>query len=214
MARRRASARRPSAIFGTSVACSRIARRASSCRPICSSSPSCAMSWGSISIHRQAVVFCMAEKSGIQALDRTQRALPLRPGLPERQTHDDRRHGTTCLFAALRPFDGLVLATVAPSGDTAGFVRFLDQFDQVTAADHAWLAAHPRVTFHFFRPAVPGSNLVERRFGEITRQSIGAAPSDVSAHQKPPTSRCWSTSRGVPRSGCPTTPCVLRGVSS
>jgi transposase len=138
----------------------------------------------------QAVVFCVDEKSGIQALDRTQPVLPLRPGLPERQTHDYRRHGTTCLFAALRLFDGLVLGDCRPKRDTAGFVRFLDQIEQVTAADqtihvildhlsthksppvYAWLAAHPRVTFHFIPTSSSWLNLVERWFGEITRQRI------------------------------------------
>jgi hypothetical protein len=54
----------------------------------------------------KAVVFCVDEKSGIQALDRTRHVLPLRPGVPERETHDDVRHGTTTLYAALRVLDG------------------------------------------------------------------------------------------------------------
>ena len=138
----------------------------------------------------QAVVFCVDEKSGIQALDRTQPELPLRPGLPARQTHDYRRHGTTCLFAALRLFDGLVLGDCRAKRDTVGFVRFLDQIDHVTAADQAihvildnlsthksppvqaWLAAHPRVHFHFIPTSSSWLNLVERWFGEITRQRI------------------------------------------
>jgi len=138
----------------------------------------------------QAVVFCVDEKSGIKALDRTQAVLPLRPGLPARQTHDYRRHGTTCLFAALRLFDGLVLGDCRAKRDTAGFVRFLDQIDQVTDADQSihvildnlsthksppvqtWLAAHPRVTFHFIPTSSSWLNLVERWFGEITRQRI------------------------------------------
>ena len=138
----------------------------------------------------QAVVFCVDEKSGIQALDRTQPVLPLRPGLPERQTHDYRRHGTTCLFAALRLFDGMVLGECRPKRDTEGFVRFLGQIDQVTAAGQAihvvldnlsthksppvqtWLIAHPRVTFHFIPTSSSWLNLVERWFGEITRQRI------------------------------------------
>jgi transposase len=138
----------------------------------------------------RAVVFCVDEKSGIQALDRTQPVLPLRPGLPERQTHDYRRHGTTCLFAALRLFDGMVLGTCRAKRDTEGFVRFLDQIDQATEADQAihvildnlsthksppvqqWLAAHPRVTFHFIPTGSSWLNLVERWFGEITRQRI------------------------------------------
>ncbi len=65
---------------------------------------------------KKAVVFCVDEKSGIQALDRTRPVLPLRPGVPERQTHDYIRHGTTCLYAALRVLDGVVLVISAVEG--------------------------------------------------------------------------------------------------
>ena len=57
----------------------------------------------------KAVVLCVDEKSQIQALDRTQPVLPLRPGIPARQTHDYVRHGTTSLFAALNVLDGTVI---------------------------------------------------------------------------------------------------------
>ena len=77
-----------------------------------------------------AVVISADEKCQIQALDRTRPVLPLRPRIPERQTHDYIRHGTTCLYAALRLLDGVVLGTCRPKRDTKQFVRFLDQVEQ------------------------------------------------------------------------------------
>jgi transposase len=138
----------------------------------------------------KAVVFCVDEKSGIQALDRTRPVLALRPGIPERQTHDYIRHGTTCLYAALRLLDGTVFGTCRPKRDTKEFVRFLDGIEQATAADDAihvildnlsthksppvrrWLRRHPRVHFHFIPTSSSWLNLVERWFGEITRDRI------------------------------------------
>jgi transposase len=138
----------------------------------------------------KAVVFCIDEKSGIQALDRTRPVLPLRAKVPERQTHDYIRHGTTCLYAALRLLDGAVLGECRPKRDTKAFVRFLDRVDQATPADeaihvildnlsthksppvHRWLRRHPRVQFHFIPTSSSWLNLVERWFGEITRDRI------------------------------------------
>ena len=62
----------------------------------------------------RALVLCVDEKSQIQALDRTQPILALRPGLPARQTHDYERHGTTTLFAALNVLEGTVIADCQP----------------------------------------------------------------------------------------------------
>src|ERR1700681_315200 len=70
-----------------------------------------------------AVVFCVDEKSGIQALDPTRPVLALLRKVPERQTHDYIRHGTTCLYAALRVLDGTVVGTCRPKRDTKEFVR-------------------------------------------------------------------------------------------
>ena len=138
----------------------------------------------------KAVVFCVDEKSGIQALDRTRPVLPLRPRIPERQTHDYIRHGTTCLYAALRLLDGVVLGACRPKRDTKEFVRFLTGVEQATAADatihvildnlsthksppvQRWLRRHPRVRFHFIPTSSSWLNLVERWFGEITRDRI------------------------------------------
>ena len=138
----------------------------------------------------KAVVFCVDEKSGIQALDRTRPVLPLQPRIPERQTHDYIRHGTTCLYAALRLLDGTVFGTCRPKRDTKEFVRFLDGVERATPGDDAihvildnlsthksppvqrWLRRHPRVHFHFIPTSSSWLNLVERWFGEITRDRI------------------------------------------
>lgn len=139
---------------------------------------------------KKAVVFCVDEKSGIQALDRTRPVLPLRPGLPERQTHDYIRHGTTCLFAALRVLDGVVLGECRTRRDTTGFVAFLTRIERATPRGQAihvildnlsthksppveqWLRRHPRVHFHFIPTSSSWLNLVERWFAEITRERI------------------------------------------
>jgi transposase len=77
-------------------------------------------------------VLSVDEKSQIQALDRTQPILPLRPGLPERQTHDYERHGTTTLFAALNVAAGKIIAQCQPRHRHQEFLRFLKQIDGAT----------------------------------------------------------------------------------
>ncbi len=74
---------------------------------------------------QKALVFSVDEKSQIQALERSQPILPLRPGLPERQTHDYERHGTTTLFAALNVLDGKVIGSCLPRHRHSEFLRFL-----------------------------------------------------------------------------------------
>lgn len=138
----------------------------------------------------QAVVFCVDEKSGIQAMDRTRPILPLQPGVPERQTHDYRRHGTTTLYAALRLLDGVVIGECRRRHRSQEFVKFLRRLDRATPPDHQlhlildnlsahksptvrrWLARHPRVHFHFVPTSSSWLNLVERWFLEITRTRI------------------------------------------
>ena len=138
----------------------------------------------------KAVVFCVDEKSGMQALDRTRPVLPLMRKVPERQTHDYSRHGTTCLYAALRVLDGAVLGTCRPTRATKALVRFLDRLECATPAAEAipvvldnlsthtsppvqrWLRRHPRVHFHCIPTSSSWLNLVERWFGEITRARI------------------------------------------
>jgi transposase len=138
----------------------------------------------------KAVVFCVDEKSGIQALDRTRPVVPLRPGVPERQTHDYVRHGTTTLYAALRVLDGVVIGECRRRHRTQEFLRFLHRLEQTTPPRQAlhlildnlsahksppvrrWLMRHPRVHFHFVPTSSSWLNLVERWFLEITRIRI------------------------------------------
>lgn len=138
----------------------------------------------------KAVVFCVDEKPSIQALDRTRPIFPLQPGLPERQTHDYRRHGTTTLYAALRVLDGVVIGECHARQRAREFVKFLKRLDvetDPTAALHLvvdnasahksvtarrWLARHPRFHLHFVPTSSSWLNLVERWFAEITRQRI------------------------------------------
>jgi transposase len=136
-----------------------------------------------------AVVVCVDEKSQIQALDRTAPILPLRPGLPERATHDYVRHGTTTLFAALNVATGEVTDACYPRHRHTEFLAFLKQVAQAyprvplhVVADNyathkhpavrAWLAKNPRITMHFTPTSGSWLNLVEVFFGIITRQAI------------------------------------------
>lgn len=139
---------------------------------------------------QQALVLSVDEKSQIQALDRTQPVLPLRPGIPARQTHDYIRHGTTTLFAALNVFDGKVIGQCLPRHRAREFVRFLRRIDKATSPElalhlivdnssthktplvKAWLNRHPRFHFHFTPTSASWLNLVERFFAEITRKRI------------------------------------------
>ena len=138
----------------------------------------------------QAIVLSVDEKSQIQALDRTQPILPLRPGLPERQTHDYQRHGTTTLFAALNVLEGTVIAECHPKHRHQEFLRFLDRIEASTdpALDihlvldnygthkhpevKAWLTHRPRYHLHFTPTSSSWLNQVERWFAEITRKRI------------------------------------------
>jgi transposase len=137
----------------------------------------------------KAVVLCVDEKSQIQALDRTAPILPLRPGLPERATHDYRRNGTTTLFAALEVATGKVTDACYDRHGKAEFLAFLKQvarayprrelhvvLDNYHTHKHAqveaWLAQNPRITLHFTPTSGSWLNLVEVFFGIITRQAI------------------------------------------
>jgi transposase len=137
----------------------------------------------------KAVVVCIDEKSQIQALDRTAPILPLRPGLPEKATHDYVRHGTTTLFAALEVATGKVTDACYPRHRHQEFLAFLKQVakayprvklhvvvDNYGTHKHpavvAWLAKNPRITLHFTPTSGSWLNMVEIFFGIITRQAI------------------------------------------
>ncbi len=136
-----------------------------------------------------AVVLCVDEKSQVQALNRTAPILPILPGVPEKQTHDYVRNGTTTLFAALEVATGKVIDTCLPRHRHQEFLRFLKQVakaypkvelhivcDNYATHKHptvkAWLARNPRVTLHFTPTSGSWLNMVEIFFGIITRQAI------------------------------------------
>ena len=137
----------------------------------------------------KAVVLCVDEKSQVQALERTAPVLPLRPGIPEKQTHDYIRHGTTTLFAALEIATGKVTEACYPRHRHEEFLRFLRQVasayprvrlhivaDNYGTHKHpdvkAWLAKNPRITLHFTPTSASWLNMAEIFFSIITRQAI------------------------------------------
>ena len=136
-----------------------------------------------------AIVLSVDEKSQVQALDRTAPMLPMRPGIPQRQTHDYVRHGTTTLFAALEVATGRVTDACMPRHRHQEFLKFLKQVAKAyprvplhvvldNYATHkppkvkAWLARNPRITLHFTPTSESWLNMVEIFFGIITRQAI------------------------------------------
>lgn len=138
----------------------------------------------------KAVVLCVDEKSQIQALDRSQPMLPLRPGQAERRTHDYQRHGTTSLFAALNTATGELTGKCYPKHRSVEFRKFLDLIDKnvpqgldvhlildnysthKTALIHSWLMKRPRFQLHFTPTSASWLNLVERWFLELTDKQI------------------------------------------
>lgn len=133
-----------------------------------------------------AVVLCVDEKSQVQALARSQPALPMMPGMPEKRTHDYIRHGTTSLFAAMNVADGTVISATHRRHRAVEFRKFLNRIDaQVPAhldvhliadnyATHKhptivrWLDAHPRFHMHFTPTYSSWINQVERLFAYVT----------------------------------------------
>jgi transposase len=138
----------------------------------------------------RALVLCVDEKSQIQALDRTQPLLPLRPGQAERRTHDYKRHGTTSLFAALDVKAGTIIGKCMPRHRAEEFRRFLDMVEQNVpddldihvvmdnASSHKtklirdWFAKRPNWHPHFTPTSASWINQVERFFGLLTEQQI------------------------------------------
>jgi transposase len=138
----------------------------------------------------KAVVLCVDEKSGIQALDRSQPVMPMMPGVPERRSHDYVRHGTTDLFAAFNIADGTVISALYHRHRAAEFKKFLARIDKNVPAGlevhmvcdnlathktpliQEWLARHPRFRLHFTPTGSSWINQVERWFGYLTAQKI------------------------------------------
>lgn len=138
----------------------------------------------------KALVLCVDEKSQIQALDRMQPLLPMRPGQIERRTHDYSRHGTTSLFAALNAKTGQVLGACHQRHRSIEFRKFLDQVDVAAPPDNdihivmdnyathktlliqRWLVRHPRYHIHFTPTGASWLNLVERWFAALTEKQL------------------------------------------
>ncbi len=138
----------------------------------------------------EAIVLSIDEKSQIQALDRTQPGLPMKPGKCGTMTHDYKRHGTTTLFAALNVLEGTVLGRCMQKHRHQEFIRFLNAIERAVPpgqtihaiadnyATHkhpkvrAWLARHPRWTFHFTPTSASWINAVEGFFSALTRRRL------------------------------------------
>jgi transposase len=174
-----------------------------------------------------AVVLSIDEKSQIQALDRTQPGLPLKPGKAGTLTHDYKRHGTTTLFAALDVLEGTVLGRCMQRHRHQEFIRFLNAVevavpagkiihaiaDNYAAHKHpkvrAWLARHPRWVFHFTPTSASWLNAVETFFSTLTRRRLrrGAFRSIVDLqtaisryieeHNDDPKPFVWTTTAGT-----------------
>lgn len=170
----------------------------------------------------KALVLCADEKSQVQALDRTQPLLPMRPGQVERRTHDYVRHGTTSLFAALDVKSGKVIGECHRRHRALEFRKFLDTIDtsvparldvhlildnygtHKTPAIRRWLVRHPRFHLHFTPTGASWMNLVERWFGLLTERQIrrgahrstreleGAIMAYLSSNNKHPKPFVWT----------------------
>lgn len=139
-----------------------------------------------------AVVISLDEKTQVQALDRTQPMLPLKPGQVERRTHDYKRNGVVDLYAALEVATGKVVGKCKDSHTGKDFLSFLKSLERTfrrgelhvildnssthkTPEVYEWLAAHPRVVFHFTPTSASWLNQVEGFFSILTRRSLKRA---------------------------------------
>ena len=138
----------------------------------------------------RAVVLSVDEKSQVQALDRTQPLLPMRPGQAERRTHDYKRNGTTSLFAALDVKAGTVIGTCMPRHRASEFRKFLDEIERNVPSDldvhivmdnygthktkliRNWFAKRPRWHVHFTPTSASWINQVERFFALLTERAL------------------------------------------
>ncbi|HEY0946565.1 MAG TPA: IS630 family transposase [Opitutaceae bacterium] len=139
---------------------------------------------------QNAVVLCVDEKSQIQALDRTQPGLPLKPGRCGTYTHDYQRHGTTTLFAALHVVEGRVIGQCYPRHRHQEFLKFLRKLDAEFPGEKTlhlildnygthghtrvqrWLQRHPRFVLHFIPTSSSWLNLIERWFAELSQKAV------------------------------------------
>ena len=130
------------------------------------------------------------EKSGMQALDRSQPVLPMMPGMPERRSHDYARHGVTSLFAAFDITDGTVISALHRQHRAVEFKKFLTAIDKAVLAEldvhlvcdnlathktpaiQDWLTKRLRFTIHFTPTGSSWINQVERWFGFLTDQLL------------------------------------------
>ncbi len=175
----------------------------------------------------RAIVFCVDEKSQIQALDRTQPGLPLKKGRCGTMTHDYKRNGTTTLFAALNVAEGKLIGACMPRHRHQEFIKFLRLIDRQTPADldphlivdnyathkhpkvKSWLKRHKRFHLHFTPTSSSWLNLVERWFREITdkrirrgvfrsvKELISAIEDYVAKHNENPRSFTWTAKAEV-----------------
>jgi transposase len=138
----------------------------------------------------RAIVLCVDEKSQVQALNRTQPILPLSPGVPQRQSHDYKRHGVTSLFAALDVASGVTISSCYRRHRHQEFLRFLNDIDANLPGGfeihlvmdnygthkvnkvRTWLARRPRYHVHFTPTSGSWLNLVERLFAEVTERCV------------------------------------------
>jgi transposase len=138
----------------------------------------------------RALVLCADEKSQIQALDRTQKSLPMYPGRCGTLTHDYKRNGTTSLFAAIDMLEGKIIGTCMERHRHQEWIKFLELIDAQTPPElelhlivdnyrthkhervQRWLKKHKRFHMHFIPTSSSWLNLIERWFRELTDKQI------------------------------------------
>jgi transposase len=174
----------------------------------------------------RALVLCADEKSQIQALDRTQPGLPLKPGRCGTMTHDYKRNGTTTLFAAIEMAEGRLIGTCMPRHRHQEWIKFLNVIDRETPATldlhlivdnyathkhpqvKRWIKRHPRFHVHFIPTSSSWLNLIERWFRDLTdrrirrgifhsvHELIQAITDYIAAHNENPETFHWTANAG------------------
>src|SRR5256884_1616753 len=156
---------------------------------------------------QQAIILCVDEKSQIQALDRTQPGLPIKPGRCGTMTHDYKRNGTTTLFAALDVLDGKVIGRCMQRHRHQEFIRFLNAIEAEVPVGkiihvildnygphkhpktRAWLSRHPRFVFHYTPTSASWLNAVEGFFAKLTKPRLKRGGFSSIVDLKPPINR-------------------------